>query len=91
MAAAFTDDLGNLFLAIAEFFQQSAVALGFFQRVEVGALDILDDRDLQRLGVARLDDDDRDFVQAGALRRAPAAFAGDDFISVGTPRAPAAR
>ena len=33
--------------------------------------------------IGRLDDDNRDFVQTGALRRAPAPLAGDDLESVG--------
>jgi hypothetical protein len=33
------------------------------------------------LPVVELADDHRDFVQAGSLSRAPAAFAGDDLVS----------
>ncbi len=82
IAAALADDLRNLVLAVAEFVHQRAIAFRLFERIEIGALDVLDDRELQRLGVGRFDDDDGHFVQAGALRRAPAAFAGDDLVSV---------
>ena len=46
------------------------------QRVEVGALDILDDRKFQRLAFAHFEHDDRHFVQpracAARQRRSPA-------------------
>src|SRR5712671_4068218 len=47
------------------------------------ALDILDDRELERLGVADIEDDDGNFVKAGALRGPPAPFAGDDLKLIG--------
>ena len=53
-----------------------------FERIEVGALHVLDDRELERFLVVDLADDDRHFVQPGPLRRAPAAFAGDDLENV---------
>ena len=45
-------------------------------------MNILDDGDFESLAVARFDDDDRDLVQAGALRGAPPPLAGDDLIGV---------
>ena len=83
VAAAFADDLGDLFLAVAELIHQRAVSVRLFQRIKVGALHVLDDRKLQRFGVGCLDDDDWDLMQSGALRGAPAAFAGDDLVAVG--------
>src|SRR5438067_9073899 len=83
MAAAFTDDLGDVILAIAELFHQRAITLRLFERIEIRALHILDDRKLQRFGITGFDDNDRHFVQAGALRRAPTPFAGDYFIEIG--------
>ena len=51
----------------------------FFDRVQVFALQILDEREFEHLLVACRAHDDRRFDQADLLRRAPAAFAGDDF------------
>ena len=82
VAAALADNPGDLFLAVVKLLHQRAIAFRFFQRVEVGALNILDDGELQRFRIRRLDDDDRHFVQAGALRGAPAPFAGDDLVAV---------
>ena len=62
------------------------VAVGLLERVEIGALDVLDDREFERLAIADVDDDDRDVVQPGALRRAPAPLAGDDLVGVGDAR-----
>ena len=83
MAAALADDLGDVFLAVVEFVHQRAIAFGLFERIEIGALHVFDDGNLQRFGIGRFDDDDGHFVQAGALRRAPAPFAGDDLVGVG--------
>ena len=52
-------------------------------RIEVRALDVLDDGVFERGPVVDLDDDHRHLVQAGHLRRAPAPLAGDDFIHRG--------
>ena len=58
--------------------RSAPVAARLLDRVEVLALHVLDDRDLERLVVGDLDRHDRHVVQAGALRRAPAPLAGDD-------------
>ena len=62
---------------------QRLIAHRLFQRIEIGALHVLDDRKLERLAVGHLDHDDRHVVHAGALRRAPAPFAGDDLELIG--------
>ena len=82
MAAALADDLGDVFLAAFELVGQRVIALRLFHRVEVFALDVLDDRDLERVAVADVDRHDRHLVQAGDLRGAPAAFAGDDLEAI---------
>ena len=79
MAAALADRISELLLRIAELIHQLLIGARFFQRIEVGALDILDQRDLQRLAVGKIADQHRHLVHAGALSRAPAPFAGDDF------------
>ncbi len=82
MAAALADDLCNLVLAAFEFVRQRVITLRLFHRIEVFALNILDDHDLERVRIADIDRHDRHFVQARDLRGAPAPFAGDDFKAV---------
>ena len=78
MAARFVDEPAELLLGVAVVVDQALIGLCFLDRVEVLALDILDQRDLERLLVAEIADDGGDFVQPRPLRRAPAPFAGDD-------------
>ncbi len=82
MAAALADDLGDILLAAFEFVGQRVIALRLFHRVEVFTLHVLDDHDLERIGIADLDRHDRNLVQAGDLRCAPAPFASDDLEAV---------
>ena len=51
-------------------------------RVELLALDVLDERLDVRAVVVGVDDDRGDVLQAGAARRTPATLAGDDLIAV---------
>ena len=46
------------FLGVAEFVHQALVALGLFQRRQILALDVLDQRDLERFTIRQLTDDD---------------------------------
>src|SRR6202008_1180093 len=80
MAARLVDQFRERFLSVSEFADQALVRIGFLDRVKIAALDILEQRDLERIGIVELADDDRDFVQPRALRRAPAALAGDDLV-----------
>jgi hypothetical protein len=80
MATAFADDVGHLLLGIGEAFDQLDVAIGLLDRIEVTALDIFDDRQLQNRAVVKLTDDDGDLVQPGALGGSPAALAGDNLV-----------
>jgi hypothetical protein len=59
------------------------VAGSFLERIEVRALHILDDGDLEGFAVPRLDDDDGELVQPCPLGGAPAALASYDLVSVG--------
>ena len=56
------------------------IAERLFDRVEVRALQVFDERELHRLLVVGLDDDDRHVGKPREPRRAPAALAGDDLI-----------
>ena len=85
MAAALADRFGDVVLAVAEFVGQALIARRLFDRIEVGALHILDDSELERFAIARLVHDDRHLVQAGALGRAPTSFASDDLEGIGRP------
>src|SRR5687767_5371208 len=63
------------------------IGVRLFDRVQVFALDVLDERNLQGVAVGeRLFDDDRDHSKAGLLRGAEAALAGDEavFVVAGT-------
>ena len=90
MAAALADRLGDARLGAAEFPHQPAIGLGLFERRQILALQIFDERDLQRLDIGELADDDRHLVQPDALRRAPAALAGDQLECAAASRRPAA-
>ena len=86
MASALADDLGDVFLRVTVFVGEREIAARFLQRIEIAALDVLDDRQFERFGVADVEHDDRNFMQARALRRAPAPLAGDDLVVVGAAR-----
>ena len=73
----------DLFLREAELLVELVVGVRLFDRVQVFALDVLDERDLQDVAVGhRLLDDDGDGRQAGLLRGAEAALAGDQAIFI---------
>jgi hypothetical protein len=63
-------------------FEELLEALGLLDRVEVGALEVLDERQLEHHVVADPFADDRgDHRKADGLRGAPPAFAGDQLIA----------
>jgi len=81
---AIAQPLGQGILGQAEVAEQPLHGTRLFHRVEVGALQILDQRQFQALfeaAAASRMDDDRDFRQARDLGRAKSAFAGDQLIS----------
>ena len=80
MTARLVDDLGEHLLRMPIFARQPLIGLRFFDRVEILALDVLDQRDLERLGIVEVANDDRHLVQPRALRRPPAPLARDDLI-----------
>src|SRR5690606_29507682 len=75
-------DLGEIVLAVVKLLDEIFVARRLFQRIEIGTLHVLDDRDLERFLVADLEQRDRNVMHARALRRAPAPLAGDDLVLV---------
>ena len=55
MAAAFADHFGQVGLAIVEFIEELFIARRLFERVEVAALNVFDDREFARQPVVGLD------------------------------------
>src|SRR5690349_16436229 len=86
MAAALAERAAELFLGVAEFLDQAAVALAFLDRVEILPLDVLDQRDLGRAAIVHLADDHRNLVQPCRLRRAPAPLTGKNLVAIGLRR-----
>ena len=82
VTAALTNDFGQIRLRIGIFIRQLFVAERFFNRIEIGALNVFNDRDFKRFLVAGLDDKDRNVMKRRTLRGQPPAFTGDDFIDI---------
>ena len=76
-------------LGQAELVDQALERRRLFERAEVGALEVLDEGALERGLAVDVLDDDRDLAEAGALRGAPPALAGDQVVAAA--RAAAAR
>src|SRR5207253_4097002 len=64
---------------------QALVRLRLLDRVEVLALDVLDQRDLERLVVGDLANHHGQLTQPRLLRRPPSALAGDEHVPVAVP------
>ena len=77
--AGAADRLGHLHVGQLELVDQALQGHRLFQRVEVLALDVLDQRDRRRGLAVDVLDHRRDRIQPGDLRRAPAPLAGDQF------------
>ncbi len=67
----------------AEVIQQLAVRHGLLDGVEVGAVDVLDERLGEQLGVLGVAHHDGDLGQPSEACRAEAPFAGDDLVAPG--------
>src|SRR5262245_64287129 len=83
MRPALADDTGDVVLAVAELLHKRLVAHGLFERIEIGALNVLDDGELERFAVVNFKEDHRHVVDAGALRRPPPPLTGNDFVRIG--------
>ncbi len=77
-AARAADRLGDLLLGVAVQRPERLVALGLFEGVEVLALEVLDQGDLERLVGGDLELDRRDLEQPGLQCGAVAPFSGND-------------
>ena len=71
MAARLANQFGHDLLGMTVGFDQLVIALGLFNRTQILALDILDQRDLGRGFIVELAHDRRDQVDLRLLRRAP--------------------
>src|SRR5437016_535461 len=80
MTATLANRIGELLLGVVELLEKLRIGPCFFKRIEIGALDILDERDFQGLAIREFTNEHGQFMDAGPLGSAPAAFTGDDFI-----------
>ena len=78
--AIFSDLHRSFFLGEIEILDELAVAESFLDRVEILALEILDEGEFENFAIIGFADEDGKFGEAGDLGGAPAAFAGDQFI-----------
>ena len=78
--AALADFLGDVVLAEPEFLGKPLVGDGFFNRVEVFALNVFDEREFEHLLVPGFADDNGRFLEAELFGGAPAAFARDELV-----------
>ena len=67
--AILADGVGDLLLREMELVGEPAIGVRFLDRVEIFALEILDERGGEQPVVGHVADDDRHFEEAGALRR----------------------
>jgi hypothetical protein len=76
------DRVGRLLVRDAEFADEAFEGARLFERVEVFALDVLDERHRNGRFIRHAPDDGRYRGQAGNLGGPPAAFAGDDLVAL---------
>src|SRR5436305_1902313 len=75
----------NIFLPHSKFVSQSGVPLGFFDWVEIGSLQIFDQRKFEDFQVVSCADNGWHRCKTEFLRGAPPALAGDQFKSRADP------
>ena len=80
MAAAAGKGLCQLFLGMTKTVDQLTIGQSLFDRVQVFALDILDNRNFQHFNIVKFPDHNGNFMQSSDLRGAPAAFACNNFV-----------
>ena len=65
-----------------EFVDELAVGIGRLDRVEILALEVLDERELELIAIGELAHERRDALEAGGLGRPQAPLAGDELVAV---------
>ena len=83
MTAATADQLAKGVLSVAEFVDKPLISRRFFDGREIDALNVFDQRDLQRLGVVEVADKNGNASNFRFLRRPPTPFTRDDFVGPG--------
>ena len=78
--ATLRHSLGNLRLRHIQTLHHATIAIGLFDRIQIGTLDVLDKCKFQRLVIIGILDADRHFGKASKLRSLPTALAGDNLI-----------
>ncbi len=84
-AAVAADPPGELLLSPAELSEQLLVGLGLFDRIQILAEQILDEGELETLGVGRVTNDRGNAFESGLSGGAPAALAGDELVASASP------
>ena len=82
MTAALANGLGQLCLRISKFIDKPLISFGFFHRIEVSALDIFDQPNLQSGDIIDRLHNHRHLMQSRLLRCPPTSFTGNDFKTV---------
>ena len=77
-----TDAVRDFLLAEPELLDQLAVRLRGLERIEILALEVLDEGDLELLAVGELADDRRDAFETGRLGGTQPPLAGDELVAV---------
>ena len=74
-------------MGVLEFVEQAADCLGFFERIEVLALNVLDQGHGKRILVGDVAQHDRHLIESGHPGGPKAALARDDLVAIGPERA----
>src|SRR6056300_1146283 len=80
MTAAFPHRLSQFFLGMAKTINQLPIPHRLFDWIEISALNILDNRNLENLNICEIPNNDGQFMQLRHLRGAPTAFASNNLI-----------
>ena len=83
MTAALADSLRKGFLGVFELLDKTLITRCFFNRSQILALNVLDQRNFKRFAIAEFLDDDGNLAQRRLLGRAPTPFSGDDLVGIG--------
>ena len=81
-APALAHLLGDRFLLQAEFIDQAQIGFRLFDRIEIVALDVFDDGELELLLFGRIPYDDRDGLESDPLGRLETPLAGNELIAL---------
>ena len=80
VAAAFGQRLGHALLGMAETVHQLTKAHRLFDRIQIFALNVFNDRDFQNFGIVKIARNYRQFMDLRHLRGPPTTLSGDDLI-----------